>query len=936
MPIATAESPKKPKTKVVKTKPTFFHANLNGNGSGVRGALTKNTNPGQLDPRFPENRIATVRRKHTNRNGEIKIRSIPTSIVTEAMVNLAMTHEFQLDIPNVESRFEIGTYTPSTQPDVTYTFSYTMTPQAIELREEGPLAAGRSVIVRYRLDVYATCVEETEARYVVKFKPKALTSTKRNYATTMFTTNPVRTLREFIDTHLPLDFDEERFDEQMDAYNVANELIKLADAWQADDASSVIETLIPQAAQQIMNNDDVRTVFHDQIEYLNSYSINLDGYQRIYTVMADNLDSETVSHIAKANMNLQFADIISELGAAKKHIRPLPDVEITVSPFFSAQQREVICTREPLVIVDAGAGAGKSTTLDGILDGLNQFGVPDSNMLVTSFTNTAADNMRAKRPNIRSMTMASMIHEIYSLNFPTHELSSIETLANCLRIALPNSVTARDLETLLFNTQNNKGLGPFTDLSIFIESNYDEVLACLNEVKQTTLELESIICYQRIDEIIEPDHIRTEFMLIDEVQDNSVFEFIYVLKRAAKLKQHLYLIGDPSQVLFEFRNANPKALNTMETSGVFATYKLTTNYRSNQEVLDFTNKFLLDIEANQFAKIQLHSHQVSVPSVETLRHNVQVNHIRVNTLKEFHENFHTIVGRNMTQFVDEALAKNEKVAFIARTRKHAKAFEELLSENYPDREIAFMVPDVAYTYTAFTSFIRHYWDSITPVPSGNVPFTIHKMMTTEDVILKILPKANDAARRVHTENVNKWWSQNAQTITAWVHAEQSGAMARVDFFENVKRSMIDYEISLNAVRTSVVRQRNQERKDRNASSNASFIVSTIHSVKGLEFDNVVAIYEDKDPMPEEYKRMYYVAFTRAKNRLLVIGFGTGADPAITTNYATLVAELEAMEAQGVVTSEEEHAQYDASGEENTRLIGGFTEQDVPTIDESEV
>ena len=944
--------------KPAKTKPTFFHADLTGTGKSAQGALNRNVNPQMLNPLLDEQVVNTINEMHTSHNGEIKVRFIPTATLCESLVEEAMRAGHTMSIAQPEHRVELGRHTMNNGTE--YIFSCAITPQAIRLRQEGDLTSGRSVIVRYRLDLYGLAFADgTEAIYTDVFRPMQMSQVSGNYATTRFSANPIRTLFALVNTmKLPFIIDEDAFNAAMDDYNVVPHLIEQAEGWKGDATLTELTSLVPQMAAEVnasQKADSPYDIFRRQIRYMESHAINLDTYHKLYATMREHFDRDVVIRISKINMNLLLADTVENLRDAKPHIPMLPDIKITMNPFFSKQQQEIISTREPFVIVDAGAGSGKSTTLDGILDGLNQFGVPDHDMLVTSFTNTAADNMKAKRPNIRTMTMASMIHEIYSTNFPNHELSSMETLANCLRIALPNSTVARDLETRLFATQNKKGLGPFTELSSFIEANYEEVMQCLDAVRQTTLELESIICYQRIDEINEPNHIRTSFMLIDEVQDNSVFEFIYVLKRAAKYKQHLYLIGDPSQVLYEFRNANPKALNTMESSGVFATFKLTTNYRSNQDILNFANKFLLDIEANQFAQIQLHSHKIEPQTVATLKERVKVKHIRVNKLADFNDGFETIVGRAMSDFVDAAIDRQEKVVFLARTRKHAQRFQEMLRQSYPHLDVSSMVPEVAYTYTAFTEYIRRYWDSVTALSPDKVAFVVYDQMKKEAE--KLMRRPSDAAKSIHLNHVDQWWITNGNAINAWVAATKNGSLSRDEFFEYFKNSMVNYEINTNKVRQSVVSQRNQVQKEKNQISNAPFIVSTIHSIKGLEFDNAVVIYESKQPMSEEMKRAYYVAFTRAKNQLLVIGYGTDANPAITTNYTSLMKELEDIEAENAARGEaemveddvllaahedaetefeEESAAFDATSEDAMHLIGGFSVSDNTDTDDEEI
>ena len=66
------------------------------------------------------------------------------------------------------------------------------------------------------------------------------------------------------------------------------------------------------------------------------------------------------------------------------------------------------------------------------------------------------------------------------------------------------------------------------------------------------------------------------------------------------------------------------------------------------------------------------------------------------------------------------------------------------------------------------------------------------------------------------------------------------------------------------------------------------ILSTIHSAKGLEFDNVVIIYQNSNALDEEKKRMYYVAFTRAMKSEYIVAYDTVKSPQIEADYNTIV------------------------------------------------
>lgn len=124
------------------------------------------------------------------------------------------------------------------------------------------------------------------------------------------------------------------------------------------------------------------------------------------------------------------------------------------------------------------------------------------------------------------------------------------------------------------------------------------------------------------------------------------------------------------------------------------------------------------------------------------------------------------------------------------------------------------------------------------------------------------------------------------------------------FFERLKQSLLDYEIRYNSVREALLHRSNQERKLRNMAERPDLVVSTIHGVKGLEFDNVVVVHKSESSMSEDRKRLYYVALTRAMHSELVISHGETLSSRIKSDWLSIVKALEDRDA-GLNGSDEE-------------------------------
>ena len=91
-------------------------------------------------------------------------------------------------------------------------------------------------------------------------------------------------------------------------------------------------------------------------------------------------------------------------------------------------------------------------------------------------------------------------------------------------------------------------------------------------------------------------------------------------------------------------------------------------------------------------------------------------------------------------------------------------------------------------------------------------------------------------------------------------------------------------------------------------ANADLVFSTIHSAKGLEFDNVIVLYKNEaslrgdGSLDEDQKRMYYVAFTRAMNSELILAYGTHVNPRIMGDWAQVHKALLERDAQAAAAA----------------------------------
>lgn len=669
------------------------------------------------------------------------------------------------------------------------------------------------------------------------------------------------------------------------------------------------------------------------ISRLEKYSVPLPLFQTMYQNLKTYTTPDILTDICKYHLNLMLSDTLQHMNANRNLLQFCPDTDKSklvtcpsANPLkpgkpYSYEQKAAIASTSPLTMVQSGAGTGKSTIILGRIQHMIANGIDPRDILVLSFTNNAANHILDQNPDINSMTIDRMMRLIYNENYPTHQLSSLSTIMNSLDIyyTVHNSTSAKIafIEKFKRILQRLRDDMEYTKAMNFIEKNLSDVMEALDKIEQTSLELQSIICYLNMDTLVEPAETQAKHLIIDEVQDNSISQFIYSIKYTDKHLCSLYIVGDCSQTLYEFRASNPKALNVLESSGVFDTFKLQTNYRSNQEILDFANIGLSNIEANQYAKIQLRANSLNPVTLQSFQDAVKFHYERMkNKSKNAWASLFATSIAVTKSYIDDKLAKGEQITFLARRRSDVRAIAENLERCFSkvpavDRvtgqvlkdqngniiteelKIASLIPNRQYDNTLLSKFISRYWGTIRYAPPVDIMSTIEAEFIAQAPMLAYKRSNIMQIQQMALETISSFKARYNDKITMLQDKVNASMLAQGEMLDEIKRYMISFEIERNGIAQAVMSSRNNENKSAEKIANAHFILSTIHSAKGLEFDNVVVYYdsESESKMDEATKRMYYVALTRAKKTEFIFAYDTMAKPKIGNDYDHLIKEL---------------------------------------------
>ena len=77
-----------------------------------------------------------------------------------------------------------------------------------------------------------------------------------------------------------------------------------------------------------------------------------------------------------------------------------------------------------------------------------------------------------------------------------------------------------------------------------------------------------------------------------------------------------------------------------------------TNYRSNQEILDFANKVLSNIEANQYANLRLRANSLAATTADSFKTKVNLHYERVNKISDIDSKLPHIIAANAAPYLD--------------------------------------------------------------------------------------------------------------------------------------------------------------------------------------------------------------------------------------------------------------------------------------------
>lgn len=591
---------------------------------------------------------------------------------------------------------------------------------------------------------------------------------------------------------------------------------------------------------------------------------------------------------------------------------------------LNEQQREAIQTTEGPLLVIAGAGSGKTRVLTTRIAYLiDEKGIAPQNILAITFTNKAAKEMRDRVVKM----LGPIAYQIQISTFHSFGLTIMKE--NYAQLGYKKEFTILDsddslsiikkimknmnLDSKAYNPKNvknkissakNEMMTPeelsrfsacdFDEKVVEIFSEYNKKLKANNSLDFDDLLLKPIELFNENPAILEQYQERFHYILIDEYQDTNEVQYI-LTKMLSKKRKNLCVVGDESQSIYAFRGSNYRNILNFEKD--YPNCKiilLEQNYRSTKTILNAANDVIKNNKQRKDKRLWTDNHEGD-----------KVVYKKCIDEKEEAASVASEIGNLIIQG-----EKLEDIAVLYRTNAQSRTIEEaMLKDNIPYKVVGsfyFYNRKEVKDLIAYLRLIYNSNDDVSLVRIINSPKRGIGQKTIDNLVseaatlgismYEALSSPKELQFKALIESM-KLASQN-MSLTEIVELvlEQSGlrkelelensleAEAKIENLDEFKSITKNFEerygiISLEDFLAEISLVSDvEEHKD----NNEVVTLMTIHSAKGLEFKYVFVIGMEEGVFPhsrslfdsgelEEERRLCYVAITRAKEKLWLLG-----------------------------------------------------------------
>ncbi len=271
-------------------------------------------------------------------------------------------------------------------------------------------------------------------------------------------------------------------------------------------------------------------------------------------------------------------------------------------------QKEAVLDESPACLVNANVGSGKTTVLTAKVRYLcEQKGVDPKDLMVLTFTNKAANEIRERLENLTGKeedlwfgTFHSVALRMLQTILPVEELGYTKEFQVCIpeeEMQMAQQLITEQNLQIKYKNRLKKRLDQSRQKSGRKPKDYgddfERLCTLLEEEKkkQNKMTYEELILHTGQLLQSHPEILRPLWLIIDEVQDCDQSQ-LDLLDSLMGKDSHLFAVGDPNQVIYSWRGSAFQIFFQLKNRYQAMELSLPINYRSSGTILSAARRFL--------------------------------------------------------------------------------------------------------------------------------------------------------------------------------------------------------------------------------------------------------------------------------------------------------------------------------------------------------
>ena len=585
---------------------------------------------------------------------------------------------------------------------------------------------------------------------------------------------------------------------------------------------------------------------------------------------------------------------------------------MTIEINLSEKQKKIVHAEDGPIYVKASAGSGKTRVLTERVRYL--INKSRKKILALTFTNKAGEEIKERLSDISEIETRTFIGTFHS--FCQHILENHGNLIGFSKMPhifedeadrielVSQAIQQTPSYAIKYKKQDEKQKKDFRHRVLSFISEVKRKLIAENELYKHTDDEDIVLLYQNYQDILHAQNgidfddlllfahsllinfprtaalYRRSFyaICVDEAQDLNNAQYQLLLALANNEFTNIMMVGDPNQSIYHFNGSSPDYMDKMFVRFFKPViYELNENFRSSKAVLSAAGKV--------------------VPDAEYITGTVKEGIFDLNTFSDEEEESRWVIDK-INELIDmkkhndiEGDITSERIAVLARNKYIFKPLEAQLR----DRSLPFyykMTPGAIL----FESDLMKIFDLALRVrlnPEDILHkqrlFTRLKIGTNESSILEdIIPQISDESNKDLIKSVIKLNDDgnNLKRVlekfkeNLFIENENDRFMIYNDIDELLKH-WHNYAKKTDTKSLHQFKNAMALGQTHPLSQHTGITLSTVHTMKGQEFDIVFLIGMDDETFPDyravrsggvemsQEKNNLYVAFTRAKRFLFV-------------------------------------------------------------------